>query len=99
MYSDSKTLECKGDLACPMIRTLSTVKVLVHSGLVIRCCPMAESQLILEFLFLHERGDCYSITFLPDPRGACCFILSASLCVVHSTCRASHHKLHNFFVW
>ena len=30
----------KDDLACPMIRKLSSVYVLAHSGFVSRCCPM-----------------------------------------------------------
>ena len=30
---------------------------------VIRCCPMADSQLILALLFLHRRGGC-SLTVL-----------------------------------
>ena len=57
-----------------------------------RCCPMADSQLILELLFLHIRGGC-SLTvllFFLMLVGTCCFILSASLCVVHPTYRASH---------
>ena len=41
-----------------MIRKLSSVYVLVHSGFVIRCCPMAESIFILEIEFLHIRGGC-----------------------------------------
>ena len=53
---------------------------------------MAGSQLILELMFLHTRGGC-SLTvllfflMLVGPR---CFILSASLCVVLPTYRASH---------
>ena len=38
-----------------MIRKLSSVYVLGHSGFVIRCCPMADSQLLLALLFLHKR--------------------------------------------
>ena len=49
----SKTLKCKDDLVCPMIRKLSSVYALAHSGFVIRCCPMADSHLILALLFLH----------------------------------------------
>ena len=41
-----------------MIRKLSSVYVLAHSGFVSRCCPMADSQLILELLFLQRRGGC-----------------------------------------
>ena len=41
-----------------MIRKLSSVYVLAHSGFVIRCCPMAESLFILEIEFLHIRGGC-----------------------------------------
>ena len=39
-----------------MIRKLSSVYVLVLSGFVRRCCPMGDSQLILELLFLQRRG-------------------------------------------
>ena len=45
---------------------------------------MADSQLILELLFLQRRGGC-SLTvllFFLMLVGTCCFILSASLCVV-----------------
>ena len=52
---------------------------------------MADSQLILELMFLHIRGGC-SLTvllFFLMPVGTC-FILSASLCVVRPTYRASH---------
>ena len=53
---------------------------------------MADSQLILELLFLQRRGGC-SLTvllFFLMLVGTCCFILSASLCVVRPTYRASH---------
>ena len=46
-----------------MIRKLSSVYVLAHSGFISRCCPMADSQLILELLFLQRRGGC-SLTVL-----------------------------------
>ena len=67
---------------------------------------MADSQLILELLFLQRRGGC-SLTvllFFPMLVGTCCLILSASLCIVRPTYRASHrhqkiHKQHNFFEW
>ena len=66
----------KDDLACPMIRKFSSVYVFAHSGFAIRCCPMADSQLILELFFLHIRGGC-SLTvlffFLMLGR-TCCFI-------------------------
>ena len=48
---------------------------------------MADSQLILELLFLHIRGGC-SLTlllFFLMLVGTCCFILSANLCVVRPT--------------
>ena len=38
----------KDDLACPVIQKLSSVYVLAHFGFVISCCPMADSQLLLE---------------------------------------------------
>ena len=47
---------------------------------------MADSQLILELLLLQRRGGC-SLTvllFFLMLVGTCCFILSASLCVVQS---------------
>ena len=50
---------------------------------------MADSQLILELLFLQRRGGC-SLTvllFFLMLVGTCCFILSASLCVVRPTQR------------
>ena len=63
---------------------------------------MADSQLIVELMFLHIRGGC-SLTvllFFLMLVGTCCFILSASLYVVRPTYRASKtHKLHNFFGW
>ena len=71
----------------PVIGKVSSVYVLEHSRLVIRCFPMADSQLILELLFLHIRGGC-SLTvllFFLMLVGICCFILSASLCVVPPT--------------
>ena len=49
---------------------------------------MADSQLILELLFLQRRGGC-SLTvllFFLMLVGTCCFILSASLCVVGTCC-------------
>ena len=48
---------------------------------------MADLQLILELMFLHIRGGC-SLTvllFFLMLVGTCCFILSASLCVVRPT--------------
>ena len=48
---------------------------------------MADSQLILELLFLQRRGGCsltVSLFFLMLV-GTCCFFLSASLCVVRPT--------------
>ena len=56
---------------------------------------MADSQLILELLFLQRRGGC-SLTvllFFLMLVGTCCFILSASLCVVRPTYRASHRHV------
>ena len=44
-----------------------------------RCCPMADSQLMVELTFLHIRGGC-SLTvplFFLMLVGTCCFILSA----------------------
>ena len=73
-----------------MIRKLSSVYVLAHSGFVIRSCPMAESLFILELEFLHIRGGGSLIVFFVLMLvGTCCFILSASLCVVRPTYRAS----------
>ena len=67
-----------------MIRTFSSVYVLEHSGFAIKCCPMADSKLILDLLFLHIRGGCSlaALLFLLMLVGTCCFILSANLCVV-----------------
>ena len=39
------------------------VVLYMHSGFAIRCCPIADSQLILELFFLHIQGDC-SLNFL-----------------------------------
>ena len=61
---------------------LSSVYVLAHSGFVSRCCPMVDSQLILELLFLYRRVGC-SLTvllFFLMLMGTCFFILSTSLC-------------------
>ena len=57
-----------------------------------RCCPMAESRFIIELEFLHIRGGCSLVIvfFVLMLVGACCFILSASLCIVCPTYRASH---------
>ena len=73
-----------------MIRKLSSVYVLAHSRFVIRCRPMAESLFILEIEFLHIRGGCSLVIvfFVLMLVGTCCFILSASLCVVRPTYRA-----------
>ena len=51
---------------------------------------MADSQFILELMFLQIRGGC-SLTvlfFFLMLVGTCCFILSASLCVVRPTFRS-----------
>ena len=56
-----------------------------------RRCPMADSQVILELMFLHIRGG-YFLTvllFFLMLVGTWCFILSASLCVVRPMYRAS----------
>ena len=85
----------KGRSCFPMIRKLSSEYVLAHSAFVIRCCPMAESLFILELEFLHIRGGCSLVVVFVVLMlvGTCCFILSASLCVVRPTYRASHrHK-------
>ena len=47
-----------------MIRKLSSIYVLAHSGFAIGCCPMADSQLILDLLFLHIRGGCFLAVLL-----------------------------------
>ena len=90
-----KQLDGKGDLACPMIRILSSVYVLANSGFVIRFCPKVEPQVTLELLFLQIRSG-YSLTlflFFLMLVGTCCSILSASLCVVRPTYRASHQHI------
>ena len=53
---------------------------------------MAESLFILELEFLHIRGGCSLVVvfFVLMLVGTYCFILSASLCVVRPTYRASH---------
>ena len=53
---------------------------------------MAESLFILELEFVHKRGGCSLVIvfFVLMLMGTCCFILSASLCVVRPTYRASH---------
>ena len=45
-----------------------------------RCYPMADSQLILELMFLHIRGGCSLavLLFFLMLVGTCCFILSAN---------------------
>ena len=80
------------DLACPMTRKLSSVYVLAHSGFMGRCCPMADSQLILELLLLQRRSGCSLpvLLFVLMLVGTCCFVLSASLFVVRHGYRASH---------
>ena len=86
-------------MSCPTIQKLSSVYVLAHSGLVGRCCPMADSQLILELLFLQRRGGCslMVLLFFLMLMGTCCFILSSSLCVVCPMYQASHwHKNYEF---
>ena len=75
-----------------MIRKLSSVYFLVQSGFVMRCCPIAKSQVIIGLLFLHIRGGC-SLTillFFLMLMGICCFILSARLCLVRPTHQALH---------
>ena len=79
-----------------MIRKLSSAYILVHSGFVIRC-PMTESQFILGLLLCTYEVAvlllyCCSLTillFFLMLLGTCCFILSASLCLVRPTYRAS----------
>ena len=53
---------------------------------------MAESLFIVDIEFLHIRGGCSLVVvfFVLMLVGTCCFILSASLCVVRPTYRASH---------
>ena len=75
-----------------MIRKLSSVYVLVHSGFVIRYCPVADSQLILDLLFLHGGSSLAVLHFFLMLVGTCCIILSVSLCVVRPTYRASHRQ-------
>ena len=56
----------------------------LRRALYIECTLVADSQLILELLFLQRRGGC-SLTvllFFLMLVGTCCFVLSASLCVV-----------------
>ena len=57
---------------------------------------MADSQLILDLLFLQRRGGC-SLTvllFFLMLVGTCCFILSASLCVVRPRlCKNNKSKI------
>ena len=48
----------KGQSCLPYDPKFSSVYVLAHSGIVIRCCPMAESLFILEIEFLYIRGGC-----------------------------------------
>ena len=82
----------KKTILLPNDPKIIAVHVLAHSGLVIRCCPMADSKLVLELLFLHIRGGCslaVLLFFLILVR-TCCFILSGSLCVVRPTYQASH---------
>ena len=57
-----------------------------------RCCLMAESQVILGLLVLHIRGGCSLTTllFFLMLVGTCCLILSFGFCVVCPTYRASH---------
>ena len=93
----------KDDLACPIIRKLLSVYVLAHSRFVIRCCPMAESQVILPLLFLHIRGGCsLTILRLLSGRGNMLFysvrlsLRSAVLRTELHIC-TKIHRLHNFF--
>ena len=53
---------------------------------------MTESRLILELLFFTQMMWLlsYCVTFLPCALGDICFSMSASLCVVPPTYRASH---------
>ena len=55
---------------------------------------MADSQLILDLLFLHIRDGCYLavLLFVLMLLETCCFMLSASLCVVRPTYRALHRQ-------
>ena len=66
---------------------------------------MADSQLILELLFLQRRGGCSFtvLLFFLMLVGTCCFILSASIYIVRPTYRVhigtKIHKQHKFFEW
>ena len=86
-----------------MIRKLSSVYVLAHSGLLRRYCPVVDSQLTLELLLLHIRGGC-SLTVLLFSlmlMRACCFIpclLASAYCILRTALYIDTeiHKLHNF---
>ena len=74
-----------------MIRNLSSLYVLAHSGSVIRCYHMADSQLIFDLLFLHiQGGHSLAVLLFFLMLVGTCFIMSASLCIVRHTYRASH---------
>ena len=75
-----------------MIRKLSSEYGLAHSGFLMRFCVMAESLFIFELDFLHIRGgrSLIIVFFVLMLVGTCCFIPSASLCVVRPTYRVSH---------
>ena len=62
-----------------MVGKVSSVYVLAHSGFVIRCCPMADSKLSLELIFLHILGG-FSLTVLLFFLIACRNMLLYSVC-------------------
>ena len=79
--------------------------VFAQSGFSNKCCPLAESQVLVVILVLQDRGGCsllgWVLFLILD--GTCCFILSSNFWVVRPTKRESHwHEnpiQQNFFVW
>ena len=68
-----------------MIRKLSSVCVFAHTGLVIRCCPMADSQLILALLFLQKSMSMYVKRMLPLFRAVVKFCTTNRLFILFYT--------------
>ena len=65
------------------------------SGIEIRYCALADSQLILEMLFIRLRSGCslMAVLFFLMLMRTCCFILYASFCAVRPTYRQLFTKI------
>ena len=55
---DSNTARWNDDRVLPIIRNMSPLKFFAQSGFSNKCCPIAESQVLVVILDLQDRGGC-----------------------------------------